>query len=235
MKEVRGVFVALGILLLLIASVGVVSAFWPFSTTGRVTDDYNAGANILVSSARGFNGVSEYNEVGSDNLKPLPTKAVTVAGWFRTESFGSATVSSDGSRSQTEITGSWVSKRDSFILDPETDGSVKFWVFVDGAWYSVSTGPNRLSPNTWEHWAGTWDGETLSIYRGGILEASTSISGKLGTSGNVCLGHDCGLPAPYDNRYFQGSMTDVRIYANALSEQAVKGPLKNKLPFQQIV
>ena len=44
----------------------------------------------------------------------------------------------------------------------------------------------------------------------------------MGTSGDLCIGHDCGLPAPYDNRYFKGSVDEVRVYADALSASAVK-------------
>ncbi len=212
MKEGRSVFIALVFALLLVLSVSVVSAFWPFTVTGKVIDDYSTSAQIIVPDVRTYDGSGAYGTTSASNIK-TSKKAVTVGGWFNTKALRTG---------NNEITGSWVSKRNSYILSAETDGSVKFWVFLDDAWYSVSSGANRLPLNTWDHWVGTWDGATISLYRGGVLEASVAASGTLGTTGDLCIGHDCGLPAPYDNRYFEGRAYDVRVYADALSEQAVK-------------
>ena len=211
MKERGSVLVAFALVFLFVLSVGVVSAFWPFSATGKVTDDYSTSAQIIIPEVQTYDGLSAHGVVSASRIQ-TSKKAVSVGGWFRTEAFRTG---------NNEITGSWVSKRNSFILSAETDGSVKFWVFLDDAWYSVSSGANRLPLNTWDHWVGTWDGATLSLYRGGVIEASASASGALGTTGDLYIGHD-NLPAPYDNRYFEGKLYDVRVYADALSEQAVK-------------
>jgi len=211
MKERGSVLVAFALVFLFVLSVGVVSAFWSFSATGKVTDDYSTSAQIIIPEVQTYDGLSAHGVVSASRIQ-TSKKAVSVGGWFRTEAFRTG---------NNEITGSWVSKRNSFILSAETDGSVKFWVFLDDAWYSVSSGANRLPLNTWDHWVGTWDGATLSLYRGGVIEASASASGALGTTGDLYIGHD-NLPAPYDNRYFEGKLYDVRVYADALSEQAVK-------------
>src|SRR3989338_7656391 len=211
MKERGSVLVAFALVFLFVLSVGVVSAFWSFSATGKVTDDYSTSAQIIIPEVQTYDGLSAHGVVSASRIQ-TSKKAVSVGGWFRTEAFRTG---------NNEITGSWVSKRNSFILSAETDGSVKFWVFLDDAWYSVCSGANRLPLNTWDHWVGTWDGATLSLYRGGVIEASASASGALGTTGDLYIGHD-NLPAPYDNRYFEGKLYDVRVYADALSEQAVK-------------
>src|SRR3989338_2357812 len=212
MKERGSVFVAFALVFLFVLSVGVVSAFWPFTTTGKVTDDYSTSAQIIISDARVYDGLIDYTSVGADNIK-TPIKAVTVGGWFNTEALRIG---------NNEITGSWVSKRNSYILSAETDGSVKFWVFLDDTWYYVSSPTNSVSLNVWEHWVGIWDGSTISLYKNGELVASTPASGTLGTTGDLCIGHDCGLSAPYDNRYFKGSLKDLRVYIDALSASAVK-------------
>jgi len=212
MKERGSVFVAFALVFLFVLSVGVVSAFWSFTTTGKVTDDYSTSAQIIISDARVYDGLIDYTSVGADNIK-TPIKAVTVGGWFNTEALRIG---------NNEITGSWVSKRNSYILSAETDGSVKFWVFLDDTWYYVSSPTNSVSLNVWEHWVGIWDGSTISLYKNGELVASTPASGTLGTTGDLCIGHDCGLSAPYDNRYFKGSLKDLRVYIDALSASAVK-------------
>ncbi len=233
MQKRLAALLAVGVLSVLLASL-LVSAFWPFSLTGRVIDDYsqpaftmagNSKANVLGSgsvasegvdgNSLSFDGKSGYYMMKASSWNgPVPEKAVSVTGWFKTGAFTTGA---------NEITGSWVSKRNSYNLDAEADGRVIFWVFLDGQWHSVSSNkPGDVSLNMWEHWVGTWDGNTISLYKNGALLAQAAASGKLGNTGDLCIGHDCALPAPHDNRYFQGLADEVRVYSNALSAGAVK-------------
>ena len=229
MKERRRVLVVLA--LLLVMSVGVVSAFWPFAVTGKSIDDYSSPAYSVQGVSQKFNGINQFNQIESNKITPSPTRAITVSGWFKTDAFYTDVSDIVGHPAKNEITGSWVSKRNSFNLDAEPDGSVKFWVFLDGTWFYVSTGSNNISLNTWEHWAGTWDGSNLNLYKNGnLIAGKVNVFGTLGTTGDLCIGHDCGLPAPYDNRYFQGTSAYVSIYSDALSENAVRNMYLEQKP-----
>ena len=169
MKERGSVLVAFALVFLFVLSVGVVSAFWSFSATGKVTDDYSTSAQIIIPEVQTYDGLSAHGVVSASRIQ-TSKKAVSVGGWFRTEAFRTG---------NNEITGSWVSKRNSYILSAETDGSVKFWVFLDDTWYYVSSPTNSVSLNVWEHWVGIWDGSTISLYKNGELVASTISSGFL--------------------------------------------------------
>lgn len=206
-------------LVLLVASASLVSAggigdFFGNLFSGKVTGQEIAPLlneplySLATSTGTGivvFDGTSKV--VTKEGI--APRRGVSVAGQFYTEAFRTG---------DNEITGSWVSKRNAFILDPETDGSVKFYVFVGGFWQAVSSPANAVKLKTWEHWAGTYDGSELKLYKDGELVASRALSGDLGTSGMLCVGQDCGIP----NRFFEGKATNVRVYEGALSAVDVK-------------
>jgi hypothetical protein len=76
-----------------------------------------------------------------------------------------------------------------------------------------------LPLNTWTHLAGSFDGSTLKLYVNGVLAATGSYSGVLGTpSSNLKIGQ----MGAVTNGYFQGSLDDVRIYNRALSADEIK-------------
>ncbi len=177
--------------------------------TGRVVGSGDGSG--VISQIYSSGGVTDFDGISKVVSVPgiTPAKEVSVAGWFRTDAL------TTGGNS---ITGSWVSKRNAFILDPETDGSVKFYVFVGGQWSVVSSPQNSIVLNSWEHWVGTYNGATLALYKNGALVASASASaGSLGTSGNLCIGSDCGIP----NRFFQGSAGYISVYSDVLSASDV--------------
>jgi len=146
------------------------------------------------------------------NSTMLSSSEVTVMSWFYMSSFRSTVANT-----VRESRGSWISKRDSYILDPNPDGSVKFWAFVNGQWHSVTSLPGSIELLTWQHWAGSYDGTTLRLYQNGHLVAQNVIQGTLGTSGDVCIGADCGILG----RSYFGFGDELRIYNFALSDDEI--------------
>ncbi len=176
-------------------------------------DGSNPGVNGGKQSNEGIGGKSlELNGVDAylvGSSFSSPTSELTLAIWAMPETLGSG---------GNDITGSMMSKRDSFILSPEKDGSVKCYVNVNGQWRAVSTIVNAVSfPNEWTHWACTYNGAELSLYQNGNVVAKTAISGTLGTSGKLCLGQDCG----FSGRFFDGLLDEAYVYNRALSPSEV--------------
>ncbi len=83
---------------------------------------------------------------------------------------------------------------------------------VNGRWYAASFGP--LSANVWYYLTATYDGETLRTYRDGVL--ITSNTAPSGPPDAEALPLTLGK-YPNRERYFAGTMDDVRIYDRALS------------------
>ena len=84
---------------------------------------------------------------------------------------------------------------------------------------TTSTGPasatsaTPLTLNAWTHVAGTFNGETLSLFMNGELIATNTVSGSLVPStGPLCIG---GSPAL--GGFFKGRLDGVRLYDRALA------------------
>lgn len=173
--------------------------------------DVQSGAEIVSSDERGsvleLDGADGYTKVSSSGLSF--DRGVSAMGWFNVDNFGSK---------GNEITGSWISKRDSFILSPNKDGSVDFFVNADGNWVSISSEAGKVVKDEWQHWAGTYDGSMARLYMNSVLLASAEVSGTLGTTGDICIGADCGI----DGRFFDGMVDDVLIFTGALSADKVE-------------
>ena len=143
----------------------------------------------------------------------LPSfQTVTLSGWFFTSSL---------MQGGNEITGSWVSKRNSFVLSPNTDGSVSFYVFINGFWHEARTPPESIRLSTWEHWTAVYDGIFIHLYQNGREVAFTQISDSvtgLNNEGDLFIGADSGLP----HRFFYGEIARLMLDEGAATSQAIK-------------
>jgi parallel beta-helix repeat protein len=167
-----------------------------------------AGPNTVPGGVFGragdFDGADD-RVIVANSAAVSPTAEITVAGWFQADSLGS-------------ITGSFVSKRDSYIIHPNTDGSVQFYVNT-GGWTAAGSAPGSITLGAWQHWAGTYDGSVVRLYRNGSLVASSGAAGALSTSGDLFLGSDFGCGC--GPRFLDGRMDEIRLYARALSSSEV--------------
>ena len=186
----------------------------------------NGGSDSKVVS---FDGNGDYLKLQKLN-SPLqfPTQSLTVSGRFKTNDFYTITQQASGSipEKKSEITGSWIAQREVFVLSPDPDGAVTFWVHINGNWYSAPSSSNKIIKGVWEHWAGTYDGNELRLYKNGVLMGSRAVSGKAGTasSGAVASVGDLYIGADGDisDRYFNGQADEIKIFDRALNENEVK-------------
>jgi flagellar hook assembly protein FlgD len=76
-------------------------------------------------------------------------------------------------------------------------------------------GNTSLSPGTWYHVAGTYDGSVMKIYVNGIEDGSAAQSGSLHIDMPLMIGRGGRVG------YFDGLMDEVRVYGRALSAEEV--------------
>lgn len=93
--------------------------------------------------------------------------------------------------------------------------------------YATSTGhPFTSLSNGWHHFAGTYDGYTLKFYVDGELAGTSATSSTrypihYHASNNIIVGAEAGPSTAY-SVYFDGKISDVRIYGSALSSNEIK-------------
>ncbi len=207
---------------------------YEMAPTGHWKLDDTAGVTAVDSSGRGYDGtynntptlgaagmrgnaveldgVDQHVEVASIASLDAPA-AITVACWAKSDT---ATWNSDGML---------VSKRNQFILYPDTDApnNLRFrWYVYEGgaAWRSTSYDLSNIEGfdiRDWHHYLGTYDpvAGIRNLYVDGKLVASTSSTFPIATdTGPLLIGKDDYWT---DTRHFDGAIDDVRVYTYALN------------------
>ena len=113
-------------------------------------------------------------------------------------------------------------------------GYVSFPVYISGVGYKVARStktPANLTDGNWHMLTGTFDRENIKIYIDSILEgtAATDSTNMIGYNGNnaILIGAEAsGTHAPASTS-FVGNISDVRIYATALSLEDIKSLYQN--------
>lgn len=150
------------------------------------------------------------NYIMMEETNSLSQNKFTISGWFYNRNF--------------DKHASWISKRNSYIFEADNTGKVRFYLYKNG-W--IATAPASGSPeptaslNTWEHWAATYDGSSLKVYKNGVEVSSASTSGSPGNSGDLYIGYDYNSGDAVE-RYFNGMADDIRIYDRALAVSEIK-------------
>jgi len=75
-------------------------------------------------------------------------------------------------------------------------------------------------PGQWQHFAVTWDGRSVNVYRDGVCVYSRfqALAPKIAGI-PLWIGRCVGMGGPSD--YFKGLIDDIRLYARALSDQEI--------------
>ena len=105
----------------------------------------------------------------------------------------------------------------------------EFYVSIDGSSFHHSTdgssGSPLITPGVWYHYAGVYDGTSLSLYENGVLVRQAFHSGVIAPmlpTSFLSIGSEDGLafdPNPPDrkNRFFKGLIDEIHIFDRALS------------------
>lgn len=95
----------------------------------------------------------------------------------------------------------------------------RFRIRIRGTQHDVDS-PTPVLSDRWTHWAGTYDGQRMRLYRDGQLIAQNTIpTGNLDTDTTpVRLAWE-----PQTNDFLHGFLDDVRIYSRDLSDEEIAG------------
>lgn len=152
----------------------------------------------------------------------MVTDALTISCWTQANNWSTF----DGQLISCTDTGGW-----GLGYGANKDGH-GFEVFCNNDYHGINLNYNSLSSG-WHHIAATYNGNTIIGYIDGQPIASKSgLPGKLTYNSSNCLmiGAEPGGTTPSGN-YFTGKISDVRIYATALSAAAVKELYQSSISF----
>lgn len=170
------------------------------------------------SSALEFDGTNDF--VRAPNIIQVnPSNNITVEAWVRTNTW--ATNRFEGVIASTEQvtpppfpTG--------YTLSTGNNGQGSFQVAIQGVTASnEAVSPiATMSPNTWHHLAGTYDGISTNLYIDGSLVGSSPFSGSIEPSSlDLILGRHGQIPA---GRFFTGFIDEVRIWSRVLDSLEIQ-------------
>lgn len=210
---------------------GLISC-WEFEETSGSTAYDNHGANNLTNSGATVNQAGKtgkaysfdgsdvlYKNSGNDAFQNLP--GLSVSAWV----YPTYTTSSDYYLIiVSKLHSSWVSPNYQFQLRVRL-GSYKLFEWVVGqaaAFKGVSTISNEYQVNTWALITGTYDGQTVRLYKNGLLKSSDGFAspGNTGSANSAFnIGDDADL---YSNfREWQGRIDQVGIWDRALTADEI--------------
>lgn len=202
--------------------------FWRFDRSSGYFLDYsghkNNGSNN--GAVRGVQGIFSTNSVAfpddndviqvphDDSLAGM--NELTISAWIKEEGDPGTNYAHIVSKSA-ESVGSGDSD---YALVQQDSRDMAFRVNTDGNYDDDAAVGNPPTRGEWMHVVGTWDGSEIKLYQDGALIDTKPASGTLNDANDpLGLGRHA---ENTDNRYFDGSLDEVRIYKRALTSSEVK-------------
>ena len=196
------------------------SHYWPMDaiTNGLIEDvegnkDGTVNGSTLVtgkaSDALDFDGTDDYVDVGVID----GGSEITIAGWFRADSFGIS-----DARLVSKATGTGEQDHYFMISTLESSGAKLRFRLSTGGSTSTLIGSSPISTGSWIHFTAWYDGSQMRLYQDGLLVGTLAKNGMIDTNATapVNIGRN-----PVGGKYFDGSLDDVRIYNRALDQSEI--------------
>lgn len=200
--------------------------YWPLdgdnfnATTNRVTDktpyDHNGsnnGATLTTDRNGQANGAMSFNGsswIDTGTIFPSINALMTISAWVKPGT------------SQTTYADIWGNHAnyDGIVMQQNANNLNQYsWTYGNGSSW-VGTGYFNLTANQWQHVVAIKDSQNCYVYINGVEQVSARISclsnivPSTGPNFRIAQGYSSG-------RYFNGSISDVRVYNRALSAAEV--------------
>jgi hypothetical protein len=200
-------------------------AYWPMSEgAGSTFEDLGPYARTgslhgaswdpagKLDSALEFSSSSDHADVGSWSVT---SGAITISAWFNADTFtvGDARIVSKATGQ--EVEDHW------FMLSTisDSDMTLRFRLKAGGSTATLVADSGSITAGTWTHGVAVYNGGTMKLYLNGTEVGAMTKSGLLDVddSVDIYIGNN-----PVDNKPFDGSVDEVRIYDRALTETEIQ-------------
>ena len=107
-----------------------------------------------------------------------------------------------------------------YALIQQNDREIAFRVNTNGNYDDDAAVGDTPTKGEWIHVVGTWNGSEIRLYQDGILVDKETATGSLNNAGDpLGIGRHA---ENTNNRYFDGSLDEIRIYKRALASSEIK-------------
>lgn len=190
----------------------------------------NAQNCIPNTNSVQFDGSSSYVSISPQTGLDI-TNTLTLEAWINPSSFGF-----NFAQNSIICKHGWSAGEGGFVLRCGGTGELSFNIGgidtngVNVSWKEIISPTNVLTLGTWCHVAGTYDGYELKCYVNGVLQGSLPFIGSIApsTSYPLALGR-LADPVWGPDRYFAGSMDEVRVWNRALSQSEIAANMLNHI------
>ncbi len=162
----------------------------------------NPGRNAL-----NFDGQNDQVSLGNAPSLNITSNQITLEAWiyptaWRAESWRGNIVNREGNNNA------------GYMLRCGDNGRFSFNLGDGSSWHDIISPQHTLTLNAWQHVAGTYDGSTMRMYVNGVEIANLPSNFNIGSTSN---GTEIGDWSNGEERNFQGSIDEVRIWNKAVS------------------
>ena len=186
-------------------------------------NDGTLGAPVWVSGKRGGALAFDGNDrITCSNLGALGgTTPFTVAAWVKVDAGANADAVVIQQRAANGYNGQ-------YQLKVTAAGKPGFYVYGNGAEQFNFAGATSINDGQWHHIAGVRDASgNASIYLDGAVDGSVTGTTVRSLSSSINIGIGCDIRD--SNKYFRGSIDDVRVYSRVLDAAEIAA-IRNRAP-----
>ncbi len=187
-------------------------------STVNANDGTITGASWTTSGMFGkalsFDGTDDYVLVlDDDTLSPGST--VTLEAWIKPAALSGIRM----------VAGKWNDSLREYEIQLWS-GKVRFYAYSSVPGYIYAESSTTLTVDTWYHVAGVWDGSNLQVYINGSPDGSSTAfaptAGIPNTNARFTIGAQYWASLGGWQRFFQGTIDEVRIWNGALGSTAIQ-------------
>ncbi len=200
--------------------------------TGVLTESktYNVFAQVATdTTGLVFDGIGSNEkrvDCGNDPSVQISGTEITLEAWlypteWRNQTFEGNVINKESGGSLNDF---------GYMIRVGNNGQISFNI-GNGSWNELNSPTGVLSLNTWQHVSATYDGSTMIIYVDGEEVASEPKSISFSSpNSNLTIGNS----SNFSNRYFVGTIDEVRVWDVARSQAEIQATMSNCLSGSEI-